>query len=234
LSGLRDERTVTEDDFLWGFSHLLGSLPDLTIDCPNAVELVSKFLIRATTDEVLPPSFLENAVRLGLGAEEGMASARIAKTAVENTEVEWADLRNVWGKLGSAENKKWRNELDVALREYFDSHDKAEFCRIMHDWALCTSRAITVTKEAILKAMDGNGNDCMAVVDLIEYAVKHEELKQSDVLRAMSEIDSTIPDLRLDIPDVQDMVDTFGGLLRARGILPLASPRSSAASVGSR
>jgi programmed cell death protein 4 len=224
---------LSEDDFLWGFSHLLGSLPDLVIDCPNAVELVSKFLIRATADEVLPPSFLENAVRLGLGDEEGVAAARLAKAAVDNTEVEWADLRNVWGRIDSANTPQWRLELEVALREYFDSHDKAEFCRIMHEWALCTSRAITVVKQAILKAMDGNGNDCMATVDLLDYAVKREELKSSDIFRAMNELDSSLADLKLDIPDAQDMLDTFGGLLRTKGILPLPSPRSSAATAGS-
>jgi hypothetical protein len=234
LSKLRDLRILTEDDFLWGFSHMLGSLPELSIDCPAAIELVSKFLIRGVTDEVIPPSFLENAIRLGLGGEEGTTAAKKAQAAVENTEVEWADLRNVWGKLNGSDDEKWRNELDLAIREYLDSHDKAEFCRILHEWGLCTSEAIIVVKQVLLKAMDGNGNDCMAVVDLLDYAVKHEELKSSDILRAMNELDSNLQDLQLDVPDAKDMLDTFGGLLRSRGLLPLPSPRSSAASLGSR
>lgn len=233
LSALRDQRVLSEDDFLWAFSHLLGSISDLELDCPPAVDLVSRFLIRAVTDEVIPPSFLENAIRLGLGDLKGVDAARRARDAVENTEVEWADLRNVWGRIGK-DDEKWRAEIDVALREYFDGHDKAEFCRLMHEWALCTSRAIKVIKQAILKAMDGSGNDCMAVVDLLDYAVKHEELMASDVLRAMAELDTSLPDLKLDIPDAQDMLDTFGGLMRARGFLPPMSPRSSAASIGSR
>lgn len=234
LTKLRDLRVLTEDDFLWGFSHLLGSLPELCIDSPQAVELVAKFLIRAITDEVIPPSFLENAIRLALGGDEGIAAARNAQSTVENTEVEWADLRNVWGKLDSSNDKKWKNELDVALNEYFNSHDNAEFCRILHDWALCTSRAVVVVKHALLKAMDGDGNDCMAVVDLLDFAVKREELKDTDVFRAMNELDANLADLKLDIPDAQDMLDTFGGLLRTRGLLPLPSPRSSAASIASR
>lgn len=234
LSSLRSLSVLTEDDFLWAFSHLLGSLSDLVIDCPSAVELVSKFLLRAVTDEVVPPAFLDNAIRLGLGDEIGVAAARRARNAVENTEVEWADLRNVWGKLDSSDNAKWRTELDMALTEYFDSHDKAEFCRLMHDWALCTSRAVVVVKQGLLKAMDGNGNDCMAVVDMLDYAVRHEELKNSDVLRAMNELDTGLEDLKLDIPDAPDMLDTFGGLMRARGLLPMPSPRSSVASFGTK
>ena len=224
LTSLRELRVVNEDDFLWGFSHLLGSLPDLSIDCPQAVELVSKFLIRAVTDEVIPPSFLENAARLGLGDSQGLAAAEQARSALENTQVEWTDLRNVWGRPDKTD-AVWKAALEIAVKEYFDSHDKAEFCRLMREWTLCTSRAVAVVKQGLRQAMDGDGNDCMAFVELLDYAVRHEELKSSDVLRAMSELDSSLADLQLDVPDAAAMLDTFGGLLRARDLLPAPSPR---------
>lgn len=222
LLSLRDARILTEDDILWGFSHLIGSLPDLQLDCPLAIRLVKKFLIRAITDEILPPSFLENAIRLGLGGSEGIEAAQDAKMELENSSVEWADLRNVWG-----EDTKWRNDLDIALHEYFDSHDKAEMCRLMREWALCTGKAVILVKKALLKAMDGNGNDCLAVVELLDYAVKHEELKDSDILRAMQQLDENLEDLKLDIPDAPEMLNTFGGLLRNKGLLMTPSPRAS-------
>ena len=227
LSSLRDLKILTEDDLLWGVSHLLGSLPDLVIDCPQAVSLVSKFLIRAVADEVLPPSFLDNAIRLGLGGTEGVEAAEAAKSSIENTNVEWADLRNVWGKIESKNDAIWKQEVETALCEYLDSHDKAEMCRLMHEWALCTFKAVIVIKRALLKAMDGNGNDCLAVVELLDYAVKREELKDSDILRAMHELDSNLADLKLDIPDAAEMLDTFGGLLRNKGLLMVPSPRAS-------
>lgn len=223
LSALRDLRILSEDDFLWGFSHLLGSIDDLVLDCPSAMEFVAKFLIRAVTDEVIPPSFLENAIRLGLG--ESVAKA--AQAAIANTEVEWAELRNVWSSpTANKFDQAWVRELELAITEYLASHDKAEFCRLMHGWGLCTSRAIKVVKEGILRAMDGNGNDCMAIVELLEFAVKHEELKTSDILRAMSELDSNLVDLKLDIPDFEDMLNTFGGLLRARNLIPTLRKQS--------
>jgi len=233
LCNLRDARILSEDDFLWGFSHLLGSIEDLSIDCPNAVDLISKFLIRGVTDEVIPPSFLEHAIRLGLGNEKGFDCARIAKGTIDNAEVEWADLRDVWGFLAVVakkgdDEKHWSKAREVALNEYFDSHDKAEFCRVVRDWIISTSRAIRIVKDAILKAMDGTPNDCLAVVELLEFAVKHEEIKESDVYRAMAELDAATDDLKLDIPDYEEMLNTFGGLLRARDLIPLvSSPRSS-------
>ena len=232
LTKLRDIRVITEDDFLWGFSHLLGSVEDLVLDCPNAVDLVGKFLIRAVTDEVIPPAFLEHAIRLGLGNDLGIQCATMAKDAIENTEVEWAELRNVWN-CTVPENRQddeshWKKRSDLCLVEYFNSHDKPEFWNVMRDWITTTSRAIKIIKEAILKAMDGTPNDCLAVVELIEFAVKHEEIRESDLYRAMAELDAATDDMKLDIPDYEDMLNTFGGLLRARDLIPLvSSPRSS-------
>jgi programmed cell death protein 4 len=232
LCALRDARVLTEDDFLWGFSHLLGSIEDLSLDCPNAVDLVSKFLIRGVTDEVILPSFLEHSIRLGLGDSRGVECAKIAKDTVDNAEVEWADLRDVWGHLAVVakedDQEHWDKARELALNEYFDSHDKAEFCHVIRDWITSTSRAIIVIKDSILKAMDGTPNDCIAVVDLLEFAVKREEFKESDVYRAMAELDAATDDLKLDIPDYEEMLNTFGGLLRARDLIPLvSSPRSS-------
>jgi len=232
LTKLRDIRVINEDDFLWGFSHLLGSIEDLIIDCPNAVDLVSKFLIRAVTDEVIPPAFLEHAVRLGLGNDMGVECATIAKDAVDNAEVEWAELRNVWNctvpENRHHDESHWKKEAALALVEYFNSHDKAEFWNNMRDWITTTSRAIRIVKDSILKAMDGTPNDCLAVVELIQYGIKHEEIRESDLYRAMAELDAATDDMKLDIPDYEDMLNTFGGLLRARDLIPLvSSPRSS-------
>lgn len=233
LSGLRDS-TLSEDDFLWGFSHLLGGLNDLVLDCPNAVELVSKFLVRAVTDEIIPPSFLENAIRLGLGDENGVMAATAAKLIIDNAQVEWAELRHVWNESDALSSStigdKWRTDLDDAITEYIDSHDKVEFCQLMHEWGLFTSQAVTLVKEALLKAMDRSGGECIAVVELLEYAVRTaEELRPTDIARALAELDAAQDDLKLDIPDFVPMLNTFGGLLRAKDLIPLvSSPRASA------
>ena len=232
LTKLRDIRVITEDDFLWGFSHLLGSVEDLVLDCPNAVELISKFLIRAVTDEVIPPAFLEHSIRLVLGNDRGVECATLAKDAIDNAEVEWAELRNVWNftitEDKNDDESHWKQETAMAVTEYFNSHDKPEFWNVIRDWITTTSRAIRIIKDTILKAMDGTPNDCLAVVELIEYGVKHEEMRESDLYRAMAELDAVTDDMKLDIPDYEDMWNTFGGLLRARDLIPLvSSPRSS-------
>ena len=40
-----------------GFTNLVNSLEDLQLDVPEAVDLLSRFVMRAITDEVLTPAF---------------------------------------------------------------------------------------------------------------------------------------------------------------------------------
>lgn len=50
---------VLSDDILSaGFTKLLGAADDLVLDCPDAVHLLSLFVIRAVVDGVLKPGFL--------------------------------------------------------------------------------------------------------------------------------------------------------------------------------
>ena len=42
-----------------GFSNLVASLEDLQLDVPEAVDLLARFILRAVTDEVLPPAFVK-------------------------------------------------------------------------------------------------------------------------------------------------------------------------------
>lgn len=69
ISGLFP-KTLTRDQAGLGFTMLLDSAEDLSLDVPNALHLISLFLGRAIImDEVLPPVFLHTVVdRLRFGA----------------------------------------------------------------------------------------------------------------------------------------------------------------------
>lgn len=48
-----------------GFNSMLSSLDDLTIDVPDAPQILGKFIARAVADKILHHSFLENNVLVG-------------------------------------------------------------------------------------------------------------------------------------------------------------------------
>ena len=52
-------QVVFTDDMETGFSNLVAILEDLQLDVPEAVDLLARFILRAVTDEVLPPAFVK-------------------------------------------------------------------------------------------------------------------------------------------------------------------------------
>lgn len=49
---------IAPDQMAKGFTKLLESVEDLSLDIPDAVDLLSLFLARAVVDDILPPAFL--------------------------------------------------------------------------------------------------------------------------------------------------------------------------------
>ena len=49
---------IAPEQMAKGFSKLLESVEDLSLDIPDAVELLSLFLARAVVDDILPPAYL--------------------------------------------------------------------------------------------------------------------------------------------------------------------------------
>ena len=52
-----------------GFERLFELVDEIAKDCPAAREMITTFLARAVVDEVVPPSFLADAVVCNLGGE---------------------------------------------------------------------------------------------------------------------------------------------------------------------
>ena len=52
-------QVVPTEDVETGFSNLVANLEDLQLDVPEAVDLLARFILRAVTDEVLPPAFVK-------------------------------------------------------------------------------------------------------------------------------------------------------------------------------
>jgi len=54
-------KTISAEKMEAGMQRTLNSLEDLSLDTPDAVEVVSKFIARAVIDEIIAPSFLKTA-----------------------------------------------------------------------------------------------------------------------------------------------------------------------------
>eukprot|EP00199_Chlamydomonas_sp_CCMP681_P001184 CAMPEP_0119109296 /NCGR_PEP_ID=MMETSP1180-20130426/17833_1 /TAXON_ID=3052 ORGANISM="Chlamydomonas cf sp, Strain CCMP681" /NCGR_SAMPLE_ID=MMETSP1180 /ASSEMBLY_ACC=CAM_ASM_000741 /LENGTH=712 /DNA_ID=CAMNT_0007095037 /DNA_START=104 /DNA_END=2242 /DNA_ORIENTATION=- len=113
-----------------GFTKLLGAADDLVLDCPDAVHLLSLFVVRAVVDGVLPPAFLTQVLgglhpaSLGVAVVKAAGVALGAKGGTERAATAW--------KGGSLSLDQVRNEMRALVAEYVQgSHDVGEAGRCL-------------------------------------------------------------------------------------------------------
>lgn len=126
-------RVITGKDIEKGFNMLLGNLPDLILDTPEAPIMLGNFMARAVADDCIPPKFVAKAeeelrhLELGEHAEQALrrADSLLHKQG-------WAHLDNVWGMGGPLRPVKTiTKQMELLLKEYLSSRDVAEAQRCL-------------------------------------------------------------------------------------------------------
>lgn len=129
-----------------GFEKLFERLSDLRLDCPHIDDDLSKFLARAITDEVLPPSILQDFILKEYGAEV-LALTETLLNMPHSFEL----MEHVWGaRIAALEDIQMTKQLLVdAIAEFYDSHDLDEVgagerceCSACDAWRSSTRRII--------------------------------------------------------------------------------------------
>jgi hypothetical protein len=106
-----------------GFQLALDSIDDLILDIPDGVEILAKFLARAIIDEILPPSFLKNAII----TENSRGKEVIQLATGMVTEKHKLDrLAHIWGPGDLNSVKRLKEETDQLLEEYLITRDLNE------------------------------------------------------------------------------------------------------------
>eukprot|EP01054_Gregarina_sp_Poly1_P005724 Gregarina_sp_Poly_1__5723@NODE_3008_length_1454_cov_228_846431_g1032_i1_p1_GENE_NODE_3008_length_1454_cov_228_846431_g1032_i1NODE_3008_length_1454_cov_228_846431_g1032_i1_p1_ORF_typecomplete_len439_score63_42MA3/PF02847_17/0_025MA3/PF02847_17/1_7e06_NODE_3008_length_1454_cov_228_846431_g1032_i1551371 len=69
---------LSPDDIQLGVLRTLAYVHDLSLDAPSASEMLSSFIVRMSVDDILPPAFVSDFLRLRLGDSLGVATLRRA------------------------------------------------------------------------------------------------------------------------------------------------------------
>jgi len=211
------------DDVSWGFYRLIGSMDDVKLDCPNAIKYCSKFIAQGIKNELLPPSFIQIMRRLRLG---GSSATDLAEMTAETVACISAHKKKLNKKCSMIENVEdvnlWKKELSNSIIEYFDSHDDFEFVRIMKVWGIETkqSRRSEMIRKLIIAATE-NKDRISVVVDLVNKLVDGSVVSKDDVKDSIKHIKNNINEIKLDVPDINDLINNFIKFFQSMNILPV-------------
>eukprot|EP01031_Cornospumella_fuschlensis_P027124 gene27124-32768_t len=197
-----------------GFERLFEIADEIEIDVPQAAEQLAAFVARAVVDEVLPPSFLTDAVVCNLGGDI-IDRAKL----LLSREHGGAKLERIWGPGDGRPVEDMKVAVDQLLLEYLASSDldEAERCvrelQSPHFYHEIVKRAVTI-------AMEKCGTDQERVSLLLQHLARTQLLSQNQVEIGFNRLYAALPDLVLDTPLAGEILEGFRRRAVEDGTLP--------------
>ena len=198
-----------------GFERLFELVDEIEIDCPNASESIATFLARAVVDEIIPPSFLSDAVVCNLGGNVVDQAKRML-----SRDKAGSALERIWGPGDGRPVEDLKVAVDELLKEYLNSSDIQEAIRCVkelnaHFWHH------EIVKRAITIAIDRPLEQRSRMNDLISFMVDDEVISHHQCSKGFQRVYGILSDLRLDTPNAPVLLDEMTKAALDSGSLPL-------------
>lgn len=214
-------RPLSDSDLESGFELLLDSLNDLSIDIPDAKEMVGCFLARAIVDEVLPPAFVSNRNNSHPGDE--VLEKAVGLLSREHCT---ARLEKVWGPGDGRPVSELKVVIDQLLEEYLLSRELDEAARCVREMNAShfhhelVKRGVKIAMEKDgLDHTDAASSSLDAIAALFSFLVKNAIVSEHQVGKGISRLHKALPDLKLDVPAAPAMLDEFEKMAKEGGCL---------------
>lgn len=196
-----------------GFERLFEIIDEIEIDCPNAKSIVAIYLARAVKDEVLPPSFLSDAVVCNLGGDI-VDSAKL----MLSREHCGARLEHSWGPGDGRPVDEMKVVVDQLLEEYLTSADLEEAVR-------CTVELHSphfyheVVKRAVRHAVDKSVDQQQLMSVLLARLAQDGLLSIQQAEKGFDRLYGLLPDMSLDTPNASEVLRGFTARAIDDGVL---------------
>jgi programmed cell death protein 4 len=210
-------RELSQDTFIEGFQDTLDCLDDLVIDTPNAPEVLAKFLARATSDEVVPPSALDTFKPAGDHAHSCMSLTRGLLSEKHSAQ----RLAHIWGPGDHTSVKRMKESVKLMLREYLEETqgDREEVARSIKElnapaFHFHIVKAALELPFELAKTADEAKSRVLQICDLIQYLHSCGVLASEHVQKGWKIVFTRVEDYVLDAPIARSVVEMEEAELR--------------------
>jgi len=193
----------------------LDAIDDLSLDTPDAVDVLSKFLARAIVDEVVPPAFLKTSVADTPRAKETIALA----TALVTEKHKLDRLAHVWGPGDFHSVRHMKEEINTLFEEFVLSGDTNEADRSVRKLN-APSFHYQIVKQAIRLALAKPEDARKKLMDLLDFFVKTGLISTTHVVQGFALTFASLPDIKLDVPNAPATLNELVNTAKQQGWLP--------------
>lgn len=205
-----------------GFERIFEIIDELEKDAPSARDIVATYIARCVVDEILPPSFLSDAVVCSLGGDIIDHAKRML-----TREHMGARLERAWGPGDGRPVSEMKVDVDLLIQEYLLSRDVAEAAQCIKQ--LNSPHFIhEVVKRGITGSLDKSADDRAAMLKLLNYIVKNDICSLAQMKMGFQLVSERLNDLVLDIPTARTLFQEYVTSAKADGLIPTDFGNSTA------
>ncbi|KAG2320970.1 hypothetical protein Bca52824_014183 [Brassica carinata] len=204
-----------------GFNKLVASADDLSVDIPDAVDVLAVFVARAIVDDILPPAFLKKQMNLLPDDSKGVEVLKKAEKSYLAAPLHAEVVEKRWGGADNWTAEDVKGRINELLKEYVMSGDKKEAFRCIKGLKVPFFHH-EIVKRALIMAMERQKAQ-VKLLDLLKEAVEVGLINTTQVTKGFSRIIDSIEDLSLDIPEARSVLQSFISKAASEGWLCASS-----------
>ncbi|XP_042464834.1 MA3 DOMAIN-CONTAINING TRANSLATION REGULATORY FACTOR 1-like [Zingiber officinale] len=190
-----------------GFVMLLDSVDDLTVDIPDAVDVLALFVARAVVDDILPPAFLTRVKRSLNESSKAFQVIQIAEKSYLSAPHHAELVEQRWGGTIHITVEEVKKKITDLLREYIESGDTTEACRCIRELGVSFFHH-EVVKRALILAMEIQTSE-PSILILLKEAAEECLISTSQMVKGFSRLADSLDDLSLDIPTAKSLFEVI-------------------------
>ncbi|XP_058972688.1 programmed cell death protein 4-like isoform X1 [Pocillopora verrucosa] len=212
---------LSQDDIAQGFQQLLDDLDDLSLDTPDAPEMVGKFIARAIADDCLPPAFVSN---LGDAPPNSNQAKALAEAGVLlKMKHGMVRLDSVWGVAGGRRPVKYLvKKMVLLLKEYLSSEDIEEASRCVQELEVPHFYHELVYEAIIMTLEDEHDRVMTLMKNLLQFFSNTNIVKPDQIKNGFQRVFDSFSDIQLDIPHAHTLLEKFTDMCARDGIIPIS------------
>jgi len=197
-----------------GFERLFELIDEIEKDAPKARDMLATYVARAVVDDILPPSFLSDAVVCNLGGDIIDYAKRMLSRDHGGAKIEKS-----WGPGDGRPVEELKVAIDQIFQEFLVSGDKDEASNCLK--VLRSPHFFhEVVKRAVVQSMDSSDEQQNSMSSLLKELSKTEILTKYQTVKGFDRLHALINDIKLDTPNAPDILQKFTSRAIDDGILP--------------
>ncbi|KAL9261966.1 MA3 DOMAIN-CONTAINING TRANSLATION REGULATORY FACTOR 1-like protein [Drosera capensis] len=190
-----------------GFILLLESADDLSVDIPDAVNVLALFIARAVVDDILPPAFTKKVQKTLPDSSLGRQVIEVAEKSYLSAPHHAELVERKWGGTTHLTVEEGKKKISDLLREYVESGDTLEACRCIRELGVSFFHH-EVVKRALVLAMEIQSAEPL-ILKLLKEASDEGLISSSQMAKGFSRLEESLDDLSLDIPSAKSLFQTL-------------------------